>query len=440
MQQYSKHLKEQDNQLLIDNVPIKKIAQKYGTPTYILSQSTLEDNLSEIKEHFIDVYENVLPLYASKALSIPYIYEMVQQHGLGVDVVSAGELFIALKSGVNPNSIYFHGSNKSIEELTYAIENQIRCIIVDNFHELQCLAEILKGKKQKINVMLRIVPQVEAGGHAYIQTGNIDTKFGFSTHDATYIEAVKQVLQIPELNFLGLHCHVGSQVEQIEPFVEVASVMVKNVFAIQDIFNIEIPELNIGGGYGIVYTPNQKMPKFQDIITKVMDKIEELFTENKKKRPKILIEPGRSIVGNAGFTLYTVGAKKTIPQVRQYVSVDGSMADNIRPALYQAKYHAFVQQNKLNNSTKEKVTIAGKCCESGDILIKAIELPTLTAGDYLLVPSTGAYNYAMASNYNQLCKPPIIVSYQGKVKQVMRRETFDDLLLLEKKDEKWSIM
>ena len=427
MKEYSNFLERIDGELYFDGCALSEVAETYGTPLYVLSASTLKETLTEIKTEFIDKYENVLPLYASKALSIKYVYEQVEAHGFGVDVVSAGEIFVALKSGVNPNHIYFHGSNKGADEIAYAIDHGVTHFVIDNFHEIELINKICTEKETPVLGMLRIVPQVEAGGHKYIKTGQVDTKFGFSTHDETYHKAIELVINSPYIHFIGLHCHIGSQVESKAPFIATAKVMMQYVISVKEKFGITIPQLNIGGGYGIVYESGSNHLTFTEIIHDVMTEINQACATANIERPKILIEPGRSIVGNAGITLYTIGSTKNIPDVCKYVSVDGGMTDNIRPALYQAKYNAFL----VNDSARTKaecVTIVGKCCESGDKLIYDITLPHLQSGDFLAVTSTGAYNYSMSSNYNQLCRPGIVVVDNGEHRLIIRRQTFEDLI------------
>lgn len=433
MKEYTKYLERTENELYLDGCSLTEIAKKYGTPLYVISESTLDDTLAEIQENFINAYDNVLPLYASKALSTKFLYKKVKQYGFGVDVVSAGEIFVALQGGTDPNCIYFHGSNKGEDEIKYAIEHGVIHFIIDNFHEIALLERIATELETKVKGMLRIVPQVKAGGHKYIQTGAIDTKFGFSTHDLTYHEAIRAVLATEQIEFIGLHCHTGSQIMKKEPFLDTAKAMFEYAKSIYETFNIAIPELNIGGGYGIVYEEGEKALGFSEVIHDIMDVLNTNFAELGMARPKILIEPGRSIVGNAAMTLYTVGSKKIIPDVREYVEIDGGMADNIRPSLYQAKYNAFLV-NDAGRTEQRRVTIAGKCCESGDILIEDIDLPILQANDILAVPSTGAYNYSMSSNYNQLCKPAMVVLHEGEDRLTIRRQTFEDLVACEVED------
>lgn len=427
MKKFSPFFERKEHELYIDGCSAAELAKQYGTPLYVLSESTLDQTLTEIKEEFVDQYDNVLPLYASKALSTTYMYQKVASYGLGVDVVSAGEMYIALRSGVDPNMIYFHGSNKSRLEIEFALSHQVTNFIIDNFYEIELLDELCQQFNVTANAMVRVVPQVDAGAHHYIKTGNVDTKFGFSTHDKTYLRAIDQIKKTKTLEFIGIHCHVGSQIMERKPFLDTASTMMKYVKEIQKRLKLDVQQLNIGGGYGIIYEQKSTPLPFKDIIHGIMRILDEKCEQYQLQRPRILIEPGRSIVGNAGVTLYTVGAIKDIPNIRKYVSIDGGMADNIRPSLYDAKYHIELV-NDQNRLERELVTIAGKCCESGDILIEDVLLPTLQSNDLVAVFSTGAYNYSMSSNYNQLFKPAMVVANKGTSKEVINRQTFADLI------------
>ena len=424
---FSNYLERKDGRLFFDGCDVNSVAEKYGTPAYVLSASGLKERLCEIRDTFIAKYDNVLPLYASKALSTPYVYKEAEAHGLGVDVVSSGEMYVALKSGTSPEKIYFHGSNKADEEIIFALENNVLNFIIDNFHEIELIQKLASAAGKTVRGMIRIVPQVEAGGHKHIKTGITDTKFGFSTHDDTYLRAVKLVDDCSAIEFIGIHCHVGSQILELQPFLDTAAIMSGYAISIHEQLGLAVNELNIGGGYGISYLPDQHAISFGEVIPAVMDTIEAAFSAKGIKRPKILMEPGRSIIGNAVVTLYTVGSRKDIPEVRSYVSVDGGMSDNIRAAMYDAKYTAFLGDT-CGRAEEETVTIAGKCCESGDILIRDVSLPTLKAGDTLAVMSSGAYHYSMASNYNQLRRPPIVLLEKGTSKLIVRRETYEDLL------------
>lgn len=413
-----------NNTLYIDDVSAVDLAKKYGTPLYVMSEGHIRHQMNLLKTKFMDKYENTLPLFASKSFSCLAIYKLAKEYGIGIDCVSAGEISIALKAGFDPSKIYFHGNNKTPEEIKYAIDHDVTHFIVDNFHEID-LIEALSTKP--VYATIRVVPGVAAGAHEYIQTAATDTKFGFSSIDGSYLKAIKKIIDSRNIKFEGIHCHIGSQVFDIESYKQAMHTFVGFAYEIYEHFQIVITKLNAGGGYGIAYTKEDTPLDFEVITSEIMKIIQEGFDAKGWKRPMVLIEPGRFVVGNAGITLYTIGSDKRIPNVRNYVSVDGGMTDNIRSALYQAKYEAIIA-NKAEQPNEEIVTIAGKNCESGDILIHDINLPKCLPGDILAVFSTGAYHYTMSSNYNQLTKPAVVFTYQGKSKQVIRRQTFEDLI------------
>lgn len=416
-----------DNNLYIDDIKAIDLINKYGSPLYVMSKGHIVHQLQTIKTHMMDAYENTLPLFASKSFSCIAIYKLVKEFGIGIDVVSAGEISIALKAGFNPKKMYFHGNNKLPEEIEYAIENGVENFVIDNFYEIELIESIASKHNVIVKALMRVTPGVEAGGHTFIQTGAKDTKFGFSSHDGTYLTAIEQVLHCEHIDFEGIHFHIGSQIEDIHAYIDAMHNVVAIAYEIYDRFGIVIKKLNAGGGYGIAYNKNNHPLDFKEIITHIMSIIDEGFTSKGWDRPMVLIEPGRYIVGNAGITLYTIGSSKDIPGVRKYISVDGGMTDNIRVALYDAKYDVMIA-NKAEEEPLETVTIAGKNCESGDILVKDAKLPTPKPGDILAMFSTGAYHYSMSSNYNQLLKPAVVFTYQGEDQLIVRRQTFDDLV------------
>ena len=309
----------------------------------------------------------------------------------------------------------------------YALKNGVIHFVIDNFYEIELIEEIATKLNVQVKGLVRITPGVYAGGHDYIRVGAKDTKFGFSSHDNTYLKAIKKVIDAPHIDFEGIHCHVGSQIEDIQAYILAMNKFVDIAYEIYDIFGIVINQLNAGGGFGIQYTKSDKPLEFDYVVSTIMDIIEKGFAKRNLKRPKVLVEPGRYCVGNAGITLYTVGSYKNIPDIRDYISVDGGMTDNIRSSLYQAKYDAIIA-NKAGQEPDRLVTVAGKNCESGDILIKDIMLQDPQPGDILATFSTGAYHYSMSSNYNQIPKPAVVFTYQGKSRLVIRRQTFDDLV------------
>lgn len=426
----TKYATIKNNTLYIDGVSCLDLVNKYGTPLYVMSEGHIREQMNTLKEKMIDKFENTLPLFASKSFSCLAIYKLAKEYGIGIDCVSAGEISIALKAGFDPEKIYFHGNNKLKSEIEYAIGNGVRNFVIDNFYEIELVQEVAASLDIIINATIRVVPGVAAGGHAYIQTAADDTKFGFSSHDGTYLVAIEKIMNASHINFEGIHCHIGSQVFDITKYEEAMNKFVAFAYEIYDKFNFVITKLNAGGGYGIAYTSEDTPLDFEVITERIMAIITKGFEAKGWTRPMVLIEPGRFVVGNAGITLYQTGSTKDIPGIKKYISVDGGMTDNIRAALYQAKYDAIVA-NKASAPKEEVVSIAGKNCESGDILIHDIMLPKINPGDIIAVMSTGAYHYSMSSNYNQLTKPAVVFTYNGEDKLIVRRQTFEDLISLD---------
>lgn len=416
-----------NNNLYIDDVNALDLVKEYGTPLYVMSEGHIRNQFNTLKTKMIDKYENALPLFASKSFSCKAIYKIAMEYGVGIDCVSAGEISVALSAGFDPKKIYFHGNNKLPSEIKYALEKGVIYFVIDNFYEIELVQKYASELNIIVKGLVRITPGVYAGGHDYIRVGAKDTKFGFSSHDNTYLKAIKKVIDAPNIDFEGIHCHVGSQIEDIQAYILAMNKFVDISYEIYDIFGININQLNAGGGFGIQYTKEDNPLEFEYVVSTVMDIVEKGFQARNLKRPKVLVEPGRYCVGNAGITLYTIGSTKYIKDIRDYISVDGGMTDNIRSSLYNAKYDAIIV-NKAEEEPNQLVTVAGKNCESGDILIKDIMLPSPTSGDILAVFSTGAYHYSMSSNYNQLPKPPVVFTYEGKSRKVIRGQTFEDLI------------
>lgn len=419
--------KIKDNTLYIDDVNALDLVKKYGTPLYVMSEGHIRKQFKTLKERFMDTYENTLPLFASKSFSCIAIYKLASEYGVGIDCVSAGEISIALKAGFDPDKIYFHGNNKLPSEIEYALKNKVYHFVIDNFYEIELIEEIASKLNVKVYATIRVTPGVYAGGHDYIRVGAKDTKFGFSSHDNTYLKAIGLVLKSEYIEFEGIHCHVGSQIEEIQAYVLAMQKFVEIAYQIYDEYGVVIKKLNAGGGFGIQYTEEDQPLNFDLVVKTIVNIINTGFEAKGWERPTIMIEPGRFVVGNAGITLYTVGSIKDIPRIRKYISVDGGMNENIRPALYQSHYDAIVV-NKSEEEKDTKVTIAGKNCESGDILIKDIMMANPQSGDIIAMFSTGAYHYSMSSNYNQIVKPAVVMTYQGKSKTIIRRQTFEDLV------------
>jgi diaminopimelate decarboxylase len=353
--------------------------------------------------------------------------QLVEEEGLSLDVVSGGELYTALKAGFPPERIHFHGNNKSREELEMALEHGIGCIVVDNFYELELLERLSSQYDVTTSVLLRVTPGIEAHTHDYILTGQEDSKFGFDLNNGQAEEALKKALASKSLKVLGIHCHIGSQIFETTGFVLAAQKIFKKIGEWKDTFDFVPEVVNLGGGFGIRYTSEDDPIPASMYVEQIIEEVKKQVAELGMKMPEIWIEPGRSLVGDAGTTIYSIGSRKEVPNVRQYVAVDGGMSDNIRPALYEAKYEA-VLANRVLDENKEVVSIAGKCCESGDMLIWDLPLPKAEPGDYLAVFCTGAYGYSMANNYNRIPRPAVVFVENGEAQLVVKRETYEDLV------------
>jgi diaminopimelate decarboxylase len=404
-----------------------ELAERYGTPLYVVSEDGIREKCREIKEYFMNKYPNTLALYASKAFSSIAMYKIIKEEGLGIDVVSSGELYTAVKADFPMERIYFHGNNKTEEEITFGIDNNIGCFVIDSFHEMELIQKIANEKKAKVRALLRISPGISGHTHEYISTGQLDSKFGFPIYGGVALSAVKKVNEYSNIIFKGIHCHIGSQMFNKDAYTAAVEVLTALMQEIKRTIGIDIEELNVGGGFGIYYCKDDQPLSIKEFIETIMTNIYSRCSEYNLRVPRILIEPGRWMVGENGITLYTVGSIKEIEGIRKYVSVDGGMTDNPRPALYEAGYEAVVA-NKMNQKPEEVVTIAGKCCESGDMLIHDIKLPKVESGDRLAVFSTGAYNYSMSSNYNRLRRPAVVMIRDRNPRVVIKRETYEDLI------------
>jgi len=413
------------NRLVIGGCDTVELAEEFGTPLYIFDEQTVRQRCAEFRNEFGGRYQNTAIVYAGKAFINRALALLFNEEGLGLDVVSGGELSIARSVDFPMQKIYFHGNNKSAEELSMALEAKVGRIVIDNFPELDMLAKIAGRQGAKPDVLLRLTPGVDPHTHKHISTGIVDSKFGFPLAGAD--EAVVRAMSAPNLNLVGLHFHLGSQIFEVEPYREAIRVILDLAAAMKSRHGFELQELNVGGGFAVQYTVDSPAPPAADYAEMIVDTVKEKCREHNLGLPGLVVEPGRAIVGRAGVALYRVGAVKEIPGIRCYVSVDGGMADNIRPALYDARYEAVVA-NKMNDEKMKKVAIAGKFCESGDILIKDIDLPGVAAGDILAVPDCGAYCLAMGSNYNASLKPAIVMVSSGRARLIRRRETYEDLI------------
>ncbi len=419
---------DSNDNLTIGGVSVNDICDQYNTPLYILDEDEIRKNCKIYKDAMDKYYDgNGLILYASKAFSCMQMYRIVESEGLGIDVVSGGELYTALKAEFPAEKIYFHGNNKTDEELEMAVQNNIGTIVVDNLYELERLDQIAKKHGKIVNISFRIKPGVDAHTHDFISTGQIDSKFGVAISNGEAEQFAVKAVELKNINLKGVHCHIGSQIFDIEPFLVAAEKMMNFIASLKKEHNITISELNLGGGFGIKYTWTDDPVEYGSYIEKVSELVKSIAQDNGIEVPKILMEPGRSIVAPAGITVYTIGTIKEIKDVRTYVSVDGGMADNPRYIMYEAQYEAVPVTNP-NAEKTEVVTIAGKCCESGDILIKDVKMPKLKSGDRLAVLVTGAYNYSMSSNYNRIPRPAVVMVSGGKSYLAVKRETYDDII------------
>lgn len=400
-----------------------ELAKKFGTPLYVMSEDIIENTIKGIKDAF-EKYDLKYDInFAGKAFTNIAMCRLLKKLDVSLDAVSGGELYTALKAGFDPKRICMHGSNKSIEEMSEAIDAGVGTITVDSFYEIDTLGKIAKEKKKETKVHIRLSPGVEAHTHEYIQTGRVDSKFGIPISMA--VRAARKVMENDYLKLTGLHCHIGSQITNTKPFEIAATSMLEIVYNIKEI-GTEITSLNLGGGFGINYLHDDPVFDVDQYVKDVAKIVRKQCKILGIKVPKIIVEPGRYIVGPAGITLYTIGTIKEIPYLRKYVSVDGGMADNPRPALYQAIHHAVVA-NRYDEEPNDLVTVSGKCCET-DTLIKDILIPKCQAGDILAVLNTGAYNYSMSSNYNRLKKPAVVLLKGDKAEVMVKRDTYENLI------------
>lgn len=418
----------ENGNLTIGGMDTTELVKQYKTPLYVMDEQVIRENcrlyMNAMKKHY-DGMGKIL--YASKALSCKMIYQIVEEEGLGIDVVSGGELYTALSVGFPADRIYFHGNNKTEDEIGYAVDSGIQCFVVDNRYELNTLNAIAKEKGKTVNVSFRIKPGIDAHTHDYVMTGQIDSKFGVGLKNGEAHRFAKEILDLSHVKWIGIHCHIGSQIFGIEPFMEAVSRLLGFLYEIKMKYGEEVAELNLGGGYGVKYTDEDDPIDYEEYIKAVSQKVKEICSEKGLALPYIIMEPGRTIVASAGITLYTVGGKKEIEGTRTYVSIDGGMTDNLRYALYEAKYDMVIA-NKGGLPKDEVVTIAGKCCESGDLLGKDVKVQKVDVGDTLAVLTTGAYNYSMANHYNRTPKPAMILVDEGKAQVMIKRESYDDLI------------
>jgi diaminopimelate decarboxylase len=395
-----------------------ELAERHGTPAYVYAEDDIRARARAYVEAFSARTDDFEVIYASKALPITAVYALMAEEGLSVDVASGGELYLALRGGVPAERVFMHGNNKSADELQLAFDAGIGYLVLDSFAEIELAEQLLAGGGRRQPALIRVTPGIKPSTHSYIQTGQLDSKFGFGLEDGLAAEAVDRVRNSAQLELVGLHAHIGSQIFELEPYAKTIRLLADFVEA----SGFECRLLNVGGGLGIAYTSEDEPASIDDYAEVKVRGVRAAFDPV----PRILVEPGRSLVGNAGLTVYRIGTIKEIPGVRTYVSVDGGMSDNLRPMLYGARYEAAIADRPDAPATHLS-TVAGKHCESGDILIRDVGLPDPRPGDILVTPGTGAYGYAMASNYNGVPRPPVIFCKDGRERVVVRRETYEDL-------------
>ncbi len=414
-----------DGKLSIGGCSIEELVKKYDSPLYILDENTLRNSCRAYKKALETYYPGKsLPIYASKANSSIFMSNLISSEGFGLDAVSEGELLTALKGGVPNEKIIFHGNNKSDKEIEFAVKNNIK-VVLDNNYDLERLEDISNSLNRDLEIMIRFTPGIECHTHEYIRTGSFDSKFGFGIE---YLNILfNRISNTKHLKLKGLHAHIGSQIFELDPHKDLGEIMVNTIFEAKK-FGHDIQKLNVGGGLGIKYTENDNPPSIDDWVKTISISVVKACKKHNLDLPTLMCEPGRSIVSTAGVTIYKIGAFKEIPGIRTYLSVDGGMSDNPRPITYQSNYSACLVSNPFNINSKNKYTIAGKHCESGDVLFRGIELANCKSGDLICVFGTGAYNNSMSSNYNRIPRPAGILVCDGDAEIIQKRESPLDLL------------
>ena len=417
----------ENGELNISGVGVSELKAQYGTPLYVYDENMLVNQCRTFINNFKSSKFNTEVLYASKAFSCLEVLRIASREGLGVDVVSLGEIHTTYKAGYDMRRTYFHGNNKTREELQYALEVGVGTIVIDNDYEYEMINEIVRESGDTVDVLLRINTGIDAHTHEYIKTAKDDSKFGYSVYDETIYDLIADINNQSNLNFIGFHSHIGSQIFEKTSFFEAVKVVMEFTKKVQERLGLTISVLNLGGGFGVYYTEEDRPFELAEFLREYIEVVERESDNFGLDLTKVVIEPGRSLTCNAGSTLYSVGGVKKTFAGREYVFVDGGMADNPRYALYKAKYEAMLA-NKMNQEADTTYTVAGKCCESGDMLVMDAKLPKAEQGDLLLVSSTGAYNYSMSSNYNRLPKLPVVFVKDGTSRLVVKGETLEDLI------------
>lgn len=420
---------DDNNQPMVGGMNLVELAHSYGTPLYVLDEATLRASARAYKETLKAAYTGeTLPLYACKANMSMGLVKLMEQEGMGLDVVSGGEIYTAVQAGFPMERVLFNGNNKTYQEIELAIHHGVGRISADNFHDLELIHKIASDKQKKVNVLLRVTPGIECHTHDYIKTGHVDSKFGFDLSQlAPAVERIQDEYK-DTIVLKGLHAHIGSQIFETKPYEDLIEIMLNIYYNIREQYSgLVLEDLDLGGGLGVTYTGQDDPPAVPAAVQRIAEKLANYAKRLNYPLPRLLMEPGRSMVATAGLTLYTVGSMKDVPGMKKYVAVDGGMGDNIRPALYQAQYTALVA-SKFGAPVEETVTIVGKYCESGDVLIKGLPVPSLESGDILAVLGTGAYNYTMSSNYNRFPRPATVLVENGHAHVLVQRETYDTII------------
>jgi diaminopimelate decarboxylase len=420
-------MKIKDNTLYIGGISTIDLVKKYGTPLYVIDEELVRGQCRRYYNAFKVKDKGNKVAYAGKAFLTLAMCQIISSEALCLDVVSGGELYTAWKSKFPMDQVYFHGNNKTLEEIEMGVDLEVGKFVVDNMYEVEKINTVAQKRNRIQKILLRVTPGIEAHTHEYIKTGQIDSKFGFTILNNKVIDIVKQTMTYSNIELIGLHCHIGSQIFDTKPYEEEVEIMLSVMKDIKNETGYEFKELDLGGGFGIYYKEGDTPKRIEEFCDIILKRAETTAEKINLKLPCLVIEPGRSIIGNAGTTLYTVGSIKEIPNIRKYISVDGGMSDNIRPALYNAEYECIIA-NKAESDSKEIVTVAGKCCESGDILLNDVEISKVNSGDVLAVISTGAYGYSMANNYNKIPKPAVVVVKNSDTSLICKRQTFEEVI------------
>ena len=427
MEHWAKLKVNEKGHLMLGGCDALDLAERFGTPLYVMEEDVMRSVCRAYNETIAEYDGGGIALFAGKAFLNTAMCKIIQSEGLGLDLVSGGELYVAMNAGFDMKNVYLHGNNKTPQDLRMAVQAGVGRVVIDSECEIARLAQIAQELGCVQDVSVRIKPGIEAHTHEYIKTGQEDSKFGFGILDGQGMRAIKEVLAQPSLKLIGIHCHIGSQIFDLTPFGDAVSVMLSFMLDVERETGFKLSEIDFGGGFGIHYVKGDDPLRPEQYVKTMLKELTRQCSEKGIALPRFVIEPGRSIVGEAGTTLYTIGDIKTLPDIRTYVSVDGGMADNIRPALYQAEYTCALA-GRMNDPDETIVSIAGRTCESGDMLVWDARLPKARPGDVLAVFSTGAYNYSMASNYNKLPQPAVLLVKDGRAERMVRRQSFQDLV------------